>query len=187
MNFSNTDAFEIRTQRLSLVPQSIKYLHSTHEYASDAQLTKYMLHLPNKTLEDTREFLLTAQRDWIDENQQHFEFAILLGERHIGGISVYIDENFPDEGELGWLLLGEYHGKGYATEAALALKEFAFDTLGLRKIYAHCDARNDASRRVMEKTGMTLESDDGLRYDKESGEQVKELKYSLERHFGLQE
>lgn len=181
MNLLNVDKFEIRTQRLTLVPQGIKYLHSTHEYASDAELTKYMLHLPNKTLDDTREFLLEAERDWNDENQQHFEFAVLLGERHIGGVSVYIDEAFPDQGELGWLLLWECHGMGYATEAALALKEFAFDTLGLSKIYAHCDARNDASRRVMEKTGMALESDAGLRYDKESRMQVKEFKYSLSK------
>lgn len=181
MRFFDTDNFEIRTRRLTLVPQSIKYLHSTHEYASDAELTKYMIYLPNKTLEDTRDFLLRSEKYWREPNQRNFEFAVLLGERHIGGVSVYIDTTFPDEGELGWLLLGEYHGMGYATEAAFALKKFAFNTLSLSKIFSHCDARNTASLRVMEKIGMTLESDTGVRYYRDSGEYFKELKYSLWR------
>ena len=181
MIFFDRNNFEIRTRRLTLVPQNVKYLYSTHEYASDAELTKYMIYLPNKTLADTLEFLLEAERDWSNENQRRFEFAVLLGERHIGGVSVYIDETFPDEGELGWLLLGDCHGLGYATEAALALKEFAFDTLGLSKIFARCDARNTASRRVMEKIGMTIEDDTGVRCYQDSGDHAKELKYSLRR------
>lgn len=181
MVISNNGKYEIHTPRLTLVPHGIKYLDSTQEYTANPELTRYMFNLHNKTLEDTRQFLLGAERDWNSSNQQNFEFAVLCDGRHIGGVSVYINQDCPNESELGWMLLKEYHGKGYATEAALGLKEFAFETLGLNKIYAHCDARNDASRRVMEKIGMNLERNDGERYDQFMGEKVKELTYSLKR------
>ena len=45
---------------------------------------------------------------------------------------------------------------GYATEAARALIRFGFEDLGLTVVYAQCDTRNFASRRVMEKAGMKL-------------------------------
>lgn len=51
---------EIKTNRLVLCPLGIKYLESTHEYASDADATKYMMFLPNDTMEETAGFLENA-------------------------------------------------------------------------------------------------------------------------------
>ena len=50
-----------------------------------------------------------------------------------------------------------HHGKGYAVEAARALLEYAFGTLGLHRVWGDCDPRNPASARVMEKLGMRRE------------------------------
>ena len=58
---------------------------------------------------------------------------------------------------LGYVLAEEAWGHGYATEAARALLEWAFDTLDLNRVQAEADTRNDASRRVLEKLGFTLE------------------------------
>jgi RimJ/RimL family protein N-acetyltransferase len=46
---------------------------------------------------------------------------------------------------------------GYATEAARAVVEFGFATLGLHRIHAHYFAENKASGRVLEKFGMRHE------------------------------
>lgn len=175
------NTYTVITPRLRLVPQGMAYVASTHAYASDASLTRYMLYLPNASEEDTRAFLMQAEADWQNPARTDYQFAVLLGERHIGGCSVTLLPEHPHEGELGWLLAADCHGRGYATEAAEGLKAFAFDTLGLRRLIAHCDARNFPSKRVMEKIGMTLERDDGERYDKLTGERVKELMYSLQR------
>ena len=48
----------------------------------------------------------------------------------------------------------EEWGKGYATEAAAGMLEFAFEELELPLVYAGCAPDNHASRRVMEKLGM---------------------------------
>lgn len=45
----------------------------------------------------------------------------------------------------------------------MALKNFALNVLQVKKLTANCDCRNIASSRVMEKIGLMLESDNGIR------------------------
>ena len=48
-------------------------------------------------------------------------------------------------------------GQGFATEAARALLQWAFDTLEINRVQAETDTRNLASARVLEKLGFTRE------------------------------
>jgi RimJ/RimL family protein N-acetyltransferase len=61
----------------------------------------------------------------------------------------------PDEVELGYRLRESAWGKGYATEGARALIRKGFTELGVRRVVAQAMAVNTASRRVMEKVGLT--------------------------------
>jgi RimJ/RimL family protein N-acetyltransferase len=65
----------------------------------------------------------------------------------------------PDspEAELGYELAPAHWGQGYATEAARALLAFAFTTLGLHRVEAHCVPENTGSARVLSKLGLRLE------------------------------
>src|SRR5687768_8011989 len=66
---------------------------------------------------------------------------------------VYYDNT--TEIEIGYRMLKEYWNKGYATEASLGLLDYGFRTLGLGKIVSSAHVENFASRRVMEKIGMS--------------------------------
>lgn len=57
--------------------------------------------------------------------------------------------------EIAWRLAPEVWGKGYATEAARATLDYGFETLSMPEILAWTVPHNAASRRVMEKLGMT--------------------------------
>jgi len=61
------------------------------------------------------------------------------------------------QGEMGWVLGVEYRGQGYATEAARALMDYGFNTLGLHRIHADTSTDNVASWRMMERLGMRRE------------------------------
>ncbi|MBL7481108.1 GNAT family N-acetyltransferase [Legionella bononiensis] len=61
--------------------------------------------------------------------------------------------------EIGWRLASSSWGKGYATEGAQAVLEFAFHHLKLKKVVSFTVPDNLRSRRVMEKIGMTRVSD----------------------------
>lgn len=64
-----------------------------------------------------------------------------------------------DEVELGWLLAREHWGHGYATEAALALRDWASSERGLTRLISLIRHGNDRSVRVAERIGERHERD----------------------------
>ena len=169
---------EIRTKRLLLRPLKLSDLQSVYEYASDKENTRYMYFLPYDTVEETAGFLSEAVKQWEKDTPDNYEFAIVLDGVLIGTISLFLDENH-ETAELGWVLNKSHWHNGYAVEAALAIKDFAIRVLRVKKLMAHCDYRNTASYRLMEKIGLKLERDDGVRVYPKTKETARELAYSL--------
>lgn len=66
------------------------------------------------------------------------------------------DDGTPGEAALGYRLRRSAWGKGYATEGARALIRKGFTELGAARVIAATYQDNLASRRVMEKAGLTL-------------------------------
>lgn len=60
----------------------------------------------------------------------------------------------PEAIEIGWRLLPEFWGKGFATEAAQALLALGFETLNLPEIVSFAVWNNEASIAVMRRIGM---------------------------------
>lgn len=58
--------------------------------------------------------------------------------------------------EVGYLLRRDCWHCGYATEAAIACKQYAFETLGCRQVFSIIRDSNLASQRVAERNGMTV-------------------------------
>ena len=69
------------------------------------------------------------------------------------------DAPFMPAVEVGWRLDPAYWGHGYATEAARAALEYAFDVLSLDDVVAFTVEGNMRSRRVMERIGMTRDAE----------------------------
>ena len=67
---------------------------------------------------------------------------------------------FTPSVEIGWRLTTDAWGQGLATEAALAVRHFAFSVLQLPEIVSFTAVNNQRSRRVMEKIGMTHSPED---------------------------
>jgi ribosomal-protein-alanine N-acetyltransferase len=67
------------------------------------------------------------------------------------------------ETELGWLLAREHWGQGYATEAALALRDWAFEERGLTRLVSLIQHGNVRSIRVAERLGERYERDVEIR------------------------
>ena len=80
------------------------------------------------------------------------------------------------ETELGYRLKRQYWGQGYATEGSRALVAQGFNQLKVDVIVAIADPANGASRRVMEKAGLSFE----LEYPEPDGFVV--VKYRLDRN-----
>jgi RimJ/RimL family protein N-acetyltransferase len=71
-----------------------------------------------------------------------------------------VDEELPFGGvEIGWRLARDAWGNGYATEAAQAALDYAFDVLELPEVLALAAAGNVRSHAVMRRLGMTYVND----------------------------
>lgn len=172
---------ELQTARLLLRPVTAADADAVFIYSGDAELTRYMIFFPKDSTDEVRRFLEQAETEWKKATPDYFEFAVMLENELIGGVSLWLSEN-RSEGELGWLFRREYHGKGYAFEAVKALCRFAFETLSLKRLVAQCDARNTPSEKLMLKLGMTLLDNKGERTYLKRPETARELTYILENN-----
>jgi RimJ/RimL family protein N-acetyltransferase len=87
-----------------------------------------------------------------------------------------------DEAELGYLLRRSAWGKGYATAGSRALIQAAFTGPDLHRVWAQTMAVNTASRRVMEKAGLTYVRTFYPTFtDPIDGTELGEVEYALER------
>jgi RimJ/RimL family protein N-acetyltransferase len=73
-----------------------------------------------------------------------------------GIIGLWNPQGWP-EPEIGWDLFEGFGGKGYATEAALAARAYAYDVLGWSTAISLVDPQNHASAAVAARMGATLE------------------------------
>jgi RimJ/RimL family protein N-acetyltransferase len=80
------------------------------------------------------------------------------GAPFIGSVGLNVptfNAHFMPAVEVGWRLLPEHWGNGYATEAARFAVRFGFERLGLDEVVSFTTSVNEPSRRVMERLGMT--------------------------------
>lgn len=75
------------------------------------------------------------------------------------GLFFFPDVNGKPEVEVGYRLRRSAWGQGYATESVTAVRDYAFNTLGIQRLIAIIDPANIASIRVAEKVGMNYEQD----------------------------
>lgn len=73
----------------------------------------------------------------------------------VGLNEAHADMSFAPAIEIAWRLHKDYWGQGYATEAARASLNFAFDTLGLDEVVAFTAVINEHSQLIMQRIGMS--------------------------------
>ncbi|MFF9203236.1 GNAT family N-acetyltransferase [Streptomyces sp. NPDC014986] len=76
----------------------------------------------------------------------------------IGEVQVTLSSAYARQAEIGWVFHPDHGGRGYATEAALALRDLAFQQLGVHRLFARIDADNTASERLCERLSMRREA-----------------------------
>ena len=106
-------------------------------------------------------YTLADARSWlqsVSEYRPETNFAIAVKEEAVGGIGFALQQDVAyRSAEIGYWLGEEYWGRGIATEALVAVTQYAFATHDLCRVYAHVFEWNHASARVLEKAGFMLE------------------------------
>ena len=150
----NGNSSQLETERLILRPMLESDIDALHLIFADLKVMAAFHHEPL-----TRE----QMQRWLQRNLDHQRefgyglFSLILKETGelIGDCGL---EQMEDQGaaELGYDLRSEFWNRGYATEAAIAVRDYAFDVLHLPQLISLIQVGNLASKRVAEKVGMTL-------------------------------
>jgi RimJ/RimL family protein N-acetyltransferase len=112
---------------------------------------------------------------WAQECYAREGLGLLAVERRddaafVGMCGLHHQESYPDDVEVAWRLARAYWGQGYATEAAMAWLQHAFEALRLPRVISIADPQNERSLAVMRRLGMVFDhegkvEDHGVSYD----------------------
>jgi RimJ/RimL family protein N-acetyltransferase len=97
------------------------------------------------------------RREAVRGRATNFAIRLLADGPLIGSVGLRDIDPEHLQAELGFWIGREWWGQGYAREAAAAMIEFGFDTLGLNRICAHHMVRNPAAGKVLQAAGMRQE------------------------------
>lgn len=147
----------ITTERLILRLFQTSDAETVATLCNNYSIYKSTLYLPFPySLDDALSWIEFHYDNFIEDFS--YEFAVTdkeTGELYGAiGLSNEIDFN---QGEIAYWIGEQYWGKGYATEAAQAIVQFAFEEKKLHKVFARYFSSNPASGKVMEKIGMKQE------------------------------
>lgn len=168
----------LRTVRLLLRRARPEDAAIMHRWYADPEVARYLL-LPAQTPPET-ELMVRKRAKFVapaadgDALYLHVE----LDGRLVGDVMLQLQGPALVTGELGWCFDPEAGGRGIATEAAQALIDVAFDHYRLHRVIANLDSRNQPSRRLCERLGMTRELDARADYWSK-GEWTPSLRYGL--------
>lgn len=163
----------LKTERLILRERSLKDLEDCLEMDRDPEVVRHIPEISNLLRSGLSE---AKQRSFIQERMQEVyteglgywtvekkeEPGLFLG----WVMLIPLDGEGP-EIEVGWRLKQKFWGNGYATEAALAIVDYAFQSLKLGQLVSDIQPHNLASIRVAEKLGFREKgstSDEYIRY-----------------------
>jgi len=143
----------LETERLILRPPGPQDLEPWIAFGADEEATRYLGGVQPKSVA-WRGFMSVAG-SWAMLGFAMFTVIDKASGRWVGRIGPWFPADWPGT-EVGWGLTPEAWGKGYATEAATAAIDWAFDSLGWTDVIHCIGPANIASQKVARRLGSTL-------------------------------
>ena len=148
---------QLETDRLILRRMLQSDAEDMYDYAHRSDVTRHLTWDPHPNLLYTREYLAYVSAHYAAGD--FYDWAVIDREsgRMIGTCGFTRFHCEADCAEIGYVIHPAFWGRGIATEAVGAVIRFGFQRLDLNRIEAKFMEGTEASRRVMEKNGMTFE------------------------------
>ncbi len=151
----------VTTDRLVLRAMRPGDVDDIHAYQSRPEVCRYLPYEPRTLEEIAAKVARNATALTLSAEGDYWQLAVERASDPgtvIGDVFFAIKSVADATGEIGWTLHPRCFGRGYMTEAATAVLELAFDELGLHRVMANLDPRNDASAALCRRLGMRQEA-----------------------------
>jgi RimJ/RimL family protein N-acetyltransferase len=137
----------LETERLVLRRPTLADVKAIARLANDRRIAQNTSRIPHPYAVSDAEIFI----QFVAQQPRDTNFVILRDGDLVGNIGIDIGK--VDAPEIGYWLGVPYWGQGYATEAARAVIDYAFEEFGPPELRAGARVVNPASRRVLEKCG----------------------------------
>jgi RimJ/RimL family protein N-acetyltransferase len=175
----------LETQRLVLRQFTTADVDDLVSLDADPDVMRYVTGGIATSREEVENEILPAYLDYYERYEGFGFWAVLEkpGGAFLGWLH-FCPLHEPDTSEvaLGYRLRKSAWGRGYATEGSRALIAKGFTEYGVRRVVAEAMAVNAASRRVMEKSGLTLVRSFHAEWPyRIEGDELGDVEYALDR------
>ncbi|WP_374467716.1 GNAT family N-acetyltransferase [Phenylobacterium sp.] len=143
----------LETDRLILRPPTAEDVAPWTEFLADAEAQRFLGGAQPPPLAWRQ--ICTMTGAWTIRGYSMFSVIEKATGRWVGRLGPWRPEGWPGT-EVGWGLVREAWGKGYATEGATAAIDWAFDTLGWEEVIHTIEPANVNSTNVAERLGSTI-------------------------------
>lgn len=140
----------IETTRLILSPRTMEHFEECVKMDIDRFVTKYIPGVWDGSCEHRENLKNRITKSYPNGLGYWSIFSKDNPDTFLGWIHLLPDQ---DNVEIGFRLIFDAWGNGYATEASMAILEYAFETLGYQKVIAYTHADNKRSKGLMERLG----------------------------------
>lgn len=155
-NPQNEDKF-YETERLILRPMAIEDAEFILDLYNRPKFIQYIGDRYIRTISDAENYI--QERFFPQFKKLGFGNYLMLtkeGHQKIGGVGIF-ERDGLDVVDIGFSLLEEFEGKGYAYEAALKVKSVGMNDFGLTKLSAITTKENTSSQKLIEKLGLKFQ------------------------------
>jgi len=148
----------LHSERITLIPVDVRNARELWEVLNAPDLRKFQ-DIPRVRAEEFERQVRARPKELRANTSGRFEWVLHAGkpEAAIGWISLRVNDRSPRVGEVGYSLVLDARGKGYASEALQAVIDEAFIAGELDEVQACIVPENAASRRVLDRTGFREE------------------------------
>jgi RimJ/RimL family protein N-acetyltransferase len=143
-----------RIQLCKITPNDVAFIF---ELLNTPTWLQYIGDKGIKTLADARDYIITGPMASYNKYGFGLWLVKLKQEQVPIGMCGLMQRDYLENVDIGFALLPQYTGKGYAYEAAKATLDYAKTNLNLKKIVAFTDIDNEHSISLLKKLGMSFE------------------------------
>lgn len=120
-----------------------------------------------------------AESNWLSGKRADMAIRDAATGTYAGELGLYYHEPFIGLATIGYSLLPEWRGRGYATRALRLVSRWAFAEAGISRLVAGTHPDNSASQRVLERAGFTREGLARGRLPAVDGSRIDDIQYGL--------
>jgi ribosomal-protein-alanine N-acetyltransferase len=149
---------QLETKRLILRRPSVKDIEDIVEGVSEYDVAKRLIGVPYPYIKKGGiEWIKGAIKGWNKKEKYHFLLELKSEKKVIGCMSLIDINQFNGTARTGSWVNKKYWRNGYITEAKIAVNDFAFNILKLRRLESRVFFDNKASNATQIKVGYKLE------------------------------